>query len=1113
MANSNIMISFCNVCSKNVRSFQYHLDCLLCNSQYHYQCLNRNRNEYDNACKTDYFCTKCISHELPYNHFDDDYDFFNAISENWYNTARIDFRQLDERCFIPFEVNDKYNTHIPLCDVDPDRNFFNETYNIKNVKCDYHVEDSFIDYINKYELRDALSIYHMNARSFLPKKTQLIQYLESLECNFKVIGVSETWLTNDSLPYASLDQYKCEHTVRPPGLVGGGVSIYVHDSIDYGKRLDLTMASHDIETCFVEIDKTSLSLNKNVLVGCIYRPPGRCAKEFNNHMKNILEIISHENKIGYIMGDYNLNLLNNESHKQTNEFLDVMYGNAFIPVITKSTRITSHTATLIDNIFTNNTHSDRQQYPGLLYNDISDHLPIFCFDKNITVKQETLNIKKRTINDVSIQKFKEKLDQTDWTNLRNISDAQDAYTCFIYTFRKIYNNCFPLKSIKIYRNLKKPWITQGIRSSIKTKNKLYAMKLKMPSPLRISTYNKFRNKLNHLINTAERNYYREKFDQYKNNLNKSWKIIKEVIGRNKSKPQLCKQFEVNGTKIEDSKIISNKFNDYFVGIGDSMAKKIQPSIRKFSEYLSGSYMNSFYLNPTTEEEIDKIINSFKDSACGWDDIASKVIKKVRNQITNILVHLCNLSFVSGFVPTELKLAKVVPVFKSGNKDNFTNYRPISVLCIFSKIYERLAYNRLLNFLLKNNALFKYQFGFRDQHSTELALILLIDKITSAIDNNEFTLAVFLDLSKAFDMVNHSILLNKLEHYGIRGVPLQWFRSYLNERKQYVSFNGTDSTSLDIKCGVPQGSILGPLLFLIFINDLHNASKSLFFILFADDSNLLLSGPNINDLCKQMNQEIKAVVEWFKVNQLCLNISKTNFMIFSAKNKIYESSNYNIQVENITVEQVKQTKFLGVYIDDKLNWSVHINYICNKISKNIGVITRARKMLDQKTTTGLYYTFIYPYLNYCCSVWGLAPATYVSKLQILQKRILRIICGKPRLSPSLNLFISLKILPIVELNKLKLATFCYKFQSQMLPSIFNEYITSVSEIHTHSTRSSSKLYIHTPRTVYALKTVRYQAPLAWNLLSNSICASKTIHTFKRKTSNYLLHLYELKNLDQ
>ena len=242
------------------------------------------------------------------------------------------------------------------------------------------------------------------------------------------------------------------------------------------------------------------------------------------------------------------------------------------------------------------------------------------------------------------------------------------------------------------------------------------------------------------------------------------------------------------------------------------------------------------------------------------------------------MHLCNLSFITGIVPKELKLAKVVPVFKSGANNEFTNYRPISVLCTLSKIYERLVYNRLINFLLKNDALYKYQFGFRDKHSTELALILLMDKITAAFDNNEFTVAVFLDLSKAFDMVNHSIIINKLEHYGVRGIPLSWFKSYFSYRKQYVSYNGTDSSLCNtISCDVPQGSILGPLLFSIFINDLHNASNSLFYILFADDSNLLLNGPNINELCKQINQEIKTVVEWFKVNKLCLNIKIQQFL--------------------------------------------------------------------------------------------------------------------------------------------------------------------------------------------------------------------------------------------
>ena len=288
------------------------------------------------------------------------------------------------------------------------------------------------------------------------------------------------------------------------------------------------------------------------------------------------------------------------------------------------------------------------------------------------------------------------------------------------------------------------------------------------------------------------------------------------------------------------------------------------------------------MTPATEEEIYKIINHLKDSASGWDEIPPKIIKTVKSDITSPVTYLCNLSFDTGVVPDELKLAKVVPIHKSGQLSNFTNYRPVSVLCSFSKIYERLVYNRLINFLYLNDTLYKYQFGFREQHSTELALILLLDKITEAIENNEYSVAIFLDLSKAFDMVNHKILLSKLEFYGVRGLPLQWFNSYLSNRKQYVSYNGSNSCHLNISCGVPQGSILGPLLFLVFINDLHNVSENLFFILFADDSNLLLNGPNLNDLCRQMNTELINVVNWFKMNKLCLNVKKTNFMVFCAK---------------------------------------------------------------------------------------------------------------------------------------------------------------------------------------------------------------------------------------
>ena len=309
--------------------------------------------------------------------------------------------------------------------------------------------------------------------------------------------------------------------------------------------------------------------------------------------------------------------------------------------------------------------------------------------------------------------------------------------------------------------------------------------------------------------------------------------------------------------------------------------------------------------------------------------------------------------------------------------------------------------------------------------------------------------------------------------------------------------------MSISCGVPQGSILGPLLFLVFINDLHNVSEKLFFILFADDSNLLLSGPNVNDLCEQMNAELINVVNWFKINKLCLNVKKTNFMIFCAKNKGFSTNELSIKVDNAIVEQVFQTKFLGVLIDSKLNWISHINYVAVKISKSIGIITRARKLLGQKTLIGLYYTFVYPYLNYCCTVWGIDPESHLSKLNLLQKRIVRIISGKPRLFPSSGLFSCLNILPIQKLNLFKLSMFCYKSKMLALPGIFDDFLTPVRNIHNHCTRGSHLYFINTPRTVYGQNSVRYKAPFIWNSLSVDMQNENCEKSFKKKMMSYLV----------
>ena len=651
-------------------------------------------------------------------------------------------------------------------------------------------------------------------------------------------------------------------------------------------------------------------------------------------------------------------------------------------------------------------------------------------------------------------------------------------------------------------NPSKPWLTEGLMKCIKVKNKLYKERVKSPSPLRIEIYKRHRNKLNSILRATEKGYYETLFQKNKNNLRKSWQIIKDIIGKHKPGPIMSKRFKVNSTEIDDPLIISNIFNEYFVNIGNNLANKIKMQPNSHEKYLGGTFQESMFISPVTKEEINSIISTFGDTASGWDDIAPRSIKFVKEIIQKPLMHICNLSFYTGIVPEQIKIARVVPIYKHGDPSQFNNYRPVSVLNVFSKVYERLFYNRLLKYLNKHKILYELQFGFREKHSTELALICLIGKIISAIERNEFTIAVFLDLSKAFYLVDHQILLKKLEHYDIRGVPLKWLSSYLSGRQQYVNFQNTDSDKMFIKRGVTQGSILGPLLFLVFINDLHNVSSVLSYILFADDSNLLFSGTNFKQILKIMKDELEKITWWFKSNSLCLNVNKTNFMVFAAKNKKVVGEEPKISIENRDIERVYKTKFLGVVTDSKLNWRCHIDYIANRISKNIGIIVKMKTVLNLKTAKDLYYSFIYPYLNYCCCVWGLACITYLSKLHIIQKRIARLILGKQKYYPSHGLFKELDMLSIYDINKCSLSMFCYKFNFGLLPDVFDNFFTKVSNVHRHHTRSQRNFHVRASRTICVDKSVKYRGTLLWNQLRDNVKNSPNFNIFKKQLVSFL-----------
>ena len=355
---------------------------------------------------------------------------------------------------------------------------------------------------------------------------------------------------------------------------------------------------------------------------------------------------------------------------------------------------------------------------------------------------------------------------------------------------------------------------------------------------------------------------------------------------------------------------------------------------------------AYFLKPIVESDIMEIINKLNPTkSAGCDNIGNNIIKKVSNEIIKPLTMIFNLSLSTGLFPDKLKIAKVIPIFKKDDPTVFSNYRPVSLLPCISKILERLVFDKCVEYISNKGILNEKQFGFRPKHATFMAIAQLVDKVNNAVENNETSIGIFLDLSKAFDTIDHNILLYKLEHYGFRGTALDWFKSYLTNRKQFISFNNCTSNLQSIECGVPQGSILGPLLFILYVNDITHTSSIVDFILFADDTTILFSDKNIVNKVSIVNRELKEVSNWFRANKLSINASKTNFMIMGTPHMTGKiQGDLNITLDNSLLDKVSSTKFLGVIIDENLTWKNHINCISKTISRNIGVINKLKHFI-------------------------------------------------------------------------------------------------------------------------------------------------------------------------
>ena len=504
-------------------------------------------------------------------------------------------------------------------------------------------------------------------------------------------------------------------------------------------------------------------------------------------------------------------------------------------------------------------------------------------------------------------------------------------------------------------------------------------------------------------------------------------------------------------------------------------------------------------------EVRKCMIDIKtNKALAYDNIPPKIIKWLADVLAPLITQIFNRYLSLGKYPDLFKIAKITALHKDGDRSDCENYRPISVLPQLNQIFEKLIQCHLTDFFTKNNVLTKNQYGFRKGHSTSHGITHLNEKVIESLEKKYICAVLFIDLKSAFDTIDHDILIKKLGHYGVRGNTLSLLKSYLQNRKQYVcGGDGIDSILLDVTIGVPQGSVLGPLLFIIFINDIVNCND-LSAVLFADDAAFLGYHKSLKHLKKIMNTQTKQICDWLITNKLTINVKKTKYMIFHKKKggkfrKMVKK--FKIYVNNFCIKQVEEFKYLGITIDNKLNWHNHIEYLCSHVSKAAGVLYRLKPKLPSSALKLIYHSLISSKLRYGIAAWGSARSTALHRLNLLNNKAVKNL--KRPTEDLLSTYNRLKFFTIKSLYEVETAKFIHLFKESKLPDEFNNFVESIN--HNHYTRSTMQhnYKLPQPRTDLGKSSIKFQGVKVWNDLPIYIKEEKNTNKFKDKHKTYLL----------